>query len=282
MVNELVDASIRQLSPLVARRRVARWFRVMRMEAGLSLDEAAAKLDMTRSGLHRMETAVAIPHVHIARSMMDLYDQYSPEMLDTIRAARQRGWWQGCRAPNREYLGWEAGAAILREVAVVRVPELLQTEDYAHVALAGREQYADQISARRIRKKRLTDPDWPLTVMAVLDEASLRNRQGSPMVMRDQLAHVVAMAERPNVRVRVLPASADVRDRIAGFRLLDFAHPDDSPILYADSVHATIRADRPEEIAEASRVFDALDAAALSEQDSLALIQRVNDELYAT
>src|ERR1700742_3997213 len=98
------------LSPPVARRRAARWLTAMRHDARLSLDEAAPKLDLTRSSLHRLETGVTVANVHIARSMMDLYDVRMPDLLDVIRAARRRDWWHGYHVTGHEYIGWEAGA----------------------------------------------------------------------------------------------------------------------------------------------------------------------------
>lgn len=62
----------------------------MRQQAGLTLEEAAARLDKTRSGLHRRETGYTKTDVHLARSMMDLYNIPDATLLDEIRkAARQ-------------------------------------------------------------------------------------------------------------------------------------------------------------------------------------------------
>lgn len=270
------------LGPLVARRRVARCFRGMRVQAGLSLDEAASKLDVKRSGLHRLESGETAPHVHIARSMMDLYDQYMPDLLDTIRVSRQRGWWREYRVSNRDYVGWESGASGLLEVAVVRIPDLLQTEDYTRTLFVGQEQLADEISTRRIRQQRLTRLDYPLEARIVLDESALRNRLGSSDVMRDQLMHVTAVAECPNVHIRLLPADTGGNVRTSGFRLLGFHDHEDPPVLYADCAQATVREDRQEHVTEARRAFDAIEAVALSEEDSVTLIKRMARELYSS
>jgi len=275
-----MTGQLAMLSPPVARRRVAWCFRDMRRKAGLPLEDAASRLDLTRSGLHRLETGMTTAHVHVARSMMDLYDHYMPDLLDMIRAARQRGWWQDYRVPNRDYLGWEAGAAAVREVAVVRVPDLLQTEDYARELLAGRDQLSDEVRTRRIRQARLNHPDLPLAFTVILDESSLRNCVGSPSMMRSQLAHVIECAEWTTVNVHVLPAGAGAAVRTAGFRLLEFDHPDDPPVLYADCVHGTVREDGDEQVAEARRAFDAIASKALSEEDSKTFIQRLSRELY--
>ncbi len=218
--------------------------------------------------------------MHIARSMMDFYDKFMPNLLDWIRASRRRGWWADYRVPNCDYLGWEAGAAAVREVAVVRLPDLLQTEGYTRELLAGRDHLADEVRTRRIRQARLTGPGSPLTFTAVLDESALRNCVGDPKVMRGQLVRIMECAERPNVDVRVLPADAGASVRTAGFRLLEFDDSDDLPVLYADCAHTTVREDRPEQVAEARRAFNTIASAALSEEDSMAFVRQLSRELY--
>lgn len=279
---------MRAPSPPLARRRVARWLRAMRLDAGLSLEQAAPRLDLTTSSLHRLETGVTQAHVHVARSMMDLYDRRMPELLDVIRASRRRGWWQGYQVADRDYLGWEAGAARVYEAAVLRVPDLLQTEEYTrHLmrelnvrAPAGR--LGDEIHARRIRQSRLTDTEDPLDYSVVLDESALRNRVGDSDVMRHQLARIVECASWPTVHLLVLPASAGAHVRYGGFRLLDFDHPDDPPVLYADVVDSGVREDRPELVADARQLFEIIASSSLSREDAKEFVQRIARELYSS
>jgi len=80
-----------QTSPTFRRRKLARRLRQMREAAGLTLDEAAPKLDKTKSALSRLETAMSRADVHIVRSMMDLYDQYDPDLLELARESRRPG-----------------------------------------------------------------------------------------------------------------------------------------------------------------------------------------------
>jgi DNA-binding XRE family transcriptional regulator len=259
--------------------------RAMRLDAKLSLQQAAPKLDLTTSSLHRLETGETLAHVHIARSMMDLYDIHMPDLLDVIRAARRRGWWRSYQVAHRDYLGWETGATHMYEVATLRLPDLLQTEDYTrHLlhgsrdkALAG--QFGDEIQTRRIRQARLGKPDG-LTYTVILDESTLQNSVGDTGVMRDQLAHITDAASRPTVTVRVLPASAGPDLRCGGFRLLDFDYPGDSPVLYADVVDTTRREDRADLTESTQRLFDQIMSASLSPEASRDLIHRIATELY--
>jgi DNA-binding XRE family transcriptional regulator len=246
----------------------------MREQARLTLDEAAPHLDLTRSSLHRVETGLTQVSVHLARSMMDLYDQHVPDLLDTIRAARKRAWWHGYHADDLEFVAWEAGASHVSEWAVVRLPELLQTEDYTRALLRGSDRLADELAVRRMRQRRLVD-DNPLAFTAMLDESALHNQVGEPEVMRTQLDHLVECSAWSAVTIRVLPASAGAAVRAAGFQILDFDHPDDLPVLYAEVPGGSLRKEGTETIAAARAIFDAVQAAALSCEDSRDFIARL-------
>jgi DNA-binding XRE family transcriptional regulator len=246
----------------------------MREQAGLTLDQAAPRLDLTRSSLNRLETGTTLVNVHVVRSMMDLYDQYSADLLDTVRAARRRGWWHGYRVANPDYVGWETGAGHVLELAAARVPELLQTEDYTRALLADSVDIGAELAARRIRQRRLSE-DASLVLSVVLDEAAVRNTVGGPDVMRAQLAHLVACSSWPAVTMRVLPADAGARVRVGGFRLLDFDHPDDLPVVYLESAVGELREEEAERVIAVRRAFDSISAAALSVEDSQTFVEQL-------
>ncbi|MGH3835051.1 MAG: helix-turn-helix domain-containing protein, partial [Pseudonocardiaceae bacterium] len=69
-------------------RQLARTLRRLREESGLSLEEAAPRLDWSTSKLGRIETAQQGVDVHGVRSMLDLYNvggaQWT-EIIDMVR-----------------------------------------------------------------------------------------------------------------------------------------------------------------------------------------------------
>ncbi len=270
----MTSARVEIGSPLVARRRVARQLRSMRERARLTLDTAAPRLDLTRSALHRVEVGMTRVSVHLARSMMDVYDQYSADLLDTVRAARVRGWWQDFRVTDSDYVAWEAGATHVDEFAVAQMPELLQTEDYARVLLAGARDLDAELAARRIRQRRLTG-ETTLAVSVVVDEAALHNRVGSPAVMRAQLDYLGVCSAWAGVTLRVLPAAAGAHMRAGGFRLLGFDHPDDPPVVYLESAVGVLREEGAERVATVRQVFDSLSSTALTVDESRKFIEQL-------
>jgi DNA-binding XRE family transcriptional regulator len=244
-------------SPSLARRRVARTVRDMREQAGLRLVDAASRLDLSRSALNRMESGATRVSVHLARSMMDVYDHYSPELLDTIRVARSRGWWQEFGLSADDYVGWETGASHVREVATARIPALLQTEDYARALLTDHQDAA--LTVLKIRQHQLAN----LRLSVVLAETALHNDVGGSTVTRTQQTHLLTCATSPTISVRVLPAATVAYLGTSSFRLLEFDQPDDPPVLFTDTVVGTRREDKPRQTRLARDFFDTINQAAV-------------------
>ena len=87
---------------------------------------------------------------------------------------------------------------------------LLQTQDYAEAVMRAidpdvpNKQISQWLEFRMKRQKVLDRQDYT----AILDEAVLHRPFGGPNVIRDQLARLLTISERPNITLRVLPFSA--------------------------------------------------------------------------
>ena len=74
--------------------------------------------------------------------------------------------------------------------------------------------------ARQTLLTRMTAPRF----LAVIHEVALRIPVGEPGVMKRQLRHLLAIAERPNIDLQVVPISAGAHAGLRGpFVILDFA-----------------------------------------------------------
>jgi transcriptional regulator with XRE-family HTH domain len=255
----------------------------MREKAGLTLESAASKLDKTRSSLGRVETGQSRADVHLIRSMMDVYDQYDPDLVDLAREANRPGWWKKYNIEDRGYIGMETEAASLREVTLINIPGLLQTEAYMRASFATETlspaQLANEVRARLFRQGRLTDEEFPLELTAIIDEAALRKKFGHAAAMRAQLQHLVKCADLPTVSIQVLPDDTGLNtSRNGAFTIMDFPAGDPS-LLYVAYVTGALHIEKPEEVAQATILFDQLRSEALSPRESVALIERLATEL---
>jgi hypothetical protein len=273
---------MRKRHPPFRRRKLAKKLRKMRLRALMSTAEAARALDKDVQALYRIEAGETRVDVHLVRSMMDLYDAYDPNLLDQVRDALKTGWWRAFGVEDQGYLDVETEAAVIRELALLTIPGLLQIEAYmralfeAHHRQLSTEKLANDVTVRTIRQQRLTDPDNPLRLHALIDEAALRKMVGGLEVMRRQLRHLLAMAALPNVTVQVLPTDLGAYDAMSGsFTLLSFPDPDDLDVLYVPYVTGAVHVENQAELKESRLSFDRLAVKALSPTESAALIGRI-------
>ncbi len=273
----------------VRRRQLARQLRLLREEAGLTLDAAAPALDWSPSKLSRIENAHQAVDVHSVRSMLDLYDiggQQWTELLDLTRAARQRGWWRAYGLDDKGYVPLEAEASTVRAFAITVMPGLLQTADYARelfrTALYRRStETLDRIvTVRMIRQERLTSEEAPLELVAIVEESVLHRPVGGPAVMRAQLGHIVAAAALGSVTFQVLPTAVGAGPGPDGnFTLLSFDELGEPDMAYVEHAMGAVHLEKEDEVARGRLVFDHLRSAALSPADSVALVERVAAQL---
>ncbi|MBB4904248.1 helix-turn-helix domain-containing protein [Actinophytocola algeriensis] len=277
------------ISPVVLRQEVGRRIRLARQHTGLTVVEAAARLEITRSALSRFENGIGRVNVHLLKSMMDVYDQRMDDVLDMIRQARAPGWWKQYGISDKDFIALETAATRISVYEVTLVPGLLQTAEYARaVFTSGSRQrtedwIANQLEVRLTRQERLTDEEHPLVLEAVVHEFALRNPVGRPAVMRAQLGHLALINELPTVTLRVLPASAFSSEAAyGGFNVLDFPQPGHPSMCHAMHALGDERQDKSEFVEPARLRFARLRAMALDPDESVALIDRVADELWSS
>ncbi|SFB48783.1 Helix-turn-helix domain-containing protein [Amycolatopsis marina] len=273
-------------SPVLRKRRLGRRLRQMRERARMSLEEASARLDTTRSSLSRIEKGESRADVHLVRSMMDLYDHYDADLLDLARAAKRKGWWHAYGIKDRGYIGMETEAVEVLTSQLVYVPGLLQTEDYMRAVFASGsvrrtpDELENQVHARLYRQERLRDEESPLGLTAIVDESALRRPLGGPTAMRAQLRHLVEAAQLPSVTLQVLPYTPKAHSGLEGaFTILRFADLEDPDLLYAEYPTGAIHVEKPDELRAVMLVLNQLRSEALTPEDSVAFIETVATQM---
>ncbi len=273
---------------LVRRRQLARILRELRETADRSIEEAARHLEFSPAKLSRIENALQAVDIHTVKSMLDLYDAGGArwtECLDLARAARQKGWWRAYGLNDTGYVPLEAEASVVWDYTLGYVPGLLQTEAYARVIFGnalrpwGPGELDNAVRARMFRQKRLTDPEHPLELTAILDESVLLRPLGGPAVLRAQLEHLLEAAGLPRVTLQVLPLDAGVTAGLTGtFTILEFGDLGEPDLAYVDHACRAVHVEKAEDVARAKLRFDRLRSEALSPAASVALIERVAAE----
>ncbi|MEW2139204.1 helix-turn-helix transcriptional regulator [Streptomyces sp. NPDC005409] len=178
------------------------------------------------------------------------------------------------------YAEMEARAAYLSTYQAQLVYGLLQTEDYARAVLGVRgEGDLDAKVAARMERQRILDRENPPLMWVVLSEAVLHQEIGGREVMRNQLAHLLALQSREWVQVQILPFEAGAHAGLPGsFNILRLE--DEHDLVYTEDFVQGYMTANPQALREGSLRYDHLQAAALSLEKSAALIARVLEERY--
>ncbi|WP_214401000.1 helix-turn-helix domain-containing protein [Pseudonocardia lacus] len=273
----------------VRRRVLARELRGLREEAGLTLEDAAARLDLAPSTLSRTESGQQQISVHVVKSMLDVYraDDRWDELLRLARASRQRGWWQAFGRGERTHLiGLETEASRVREFTAAYLPGLLQTADYARALFvsglvwSSGEALENAVAMRMIRQERLVDPDEPLHLEAIIDETALHRPIGGAAVHRAQLTHLLQAIELPTVTVQVLPATVGAHPALGlPFSLLSFGDLGEPDIAYVEHALGAVIMDKTPDVERASLYFDRLRTEAAGLADSAALLRKALERI---
>ncbi|WP_059084796.1 helix-turn-helix domain-containing protein [Streptomyces scabiei] len=269
--------------------------RRLREAAGLTTMQAADALDCTKGKISRIENG----HVPVRTSdLIALMQTYGVEDLETRerlgslarRANRRRreGWWHQYGAvladTYRDYIEMENICDGIKTFQAQLIPGLLQTPEYGRaVTVASRawqtaEEIDQFVQVRIARQERLTG-EAPLELWAVLAEGVLRQQVGGPTVMRDQLEHLAAMAEQPNITVQVLPFSRGAHSGMFGpYLLLSFPRVSALDLVLTETPIGNIWMEQESEVAHYRELFDDARTSALPPTESLGLIRHIAKE----
>ncbi len=295
----------RPKSPSAQRRLIALTLKELREKSGKDMKDAASVLDRTISWVGRAERAEMTPSTGDLKVLLDYYGidpngTQAQAILGVARLARQRGgWWHSYTdiMPKDfgNFVGLETAASSLREYEPQLIPGLLQTQDYARaVLLAGnrtpKTTDLEEKLAIRVQRQHLLDVDDPPEVRVVIDEGAMHREIGGPKVLREQLEHLMTVAERPSVTIQVLPYGSGAHPGLDGpFTIIDFppppaGYPDtiQPRLIYIESMMNAWYLEKPEEIIAYGSAWDALCCLAHTPADSVALLRTIADDLSKT
>lgn len=280
-------------SPTIRRRRVARELRQLRMRAGLTLEQAAEQLDMSKSNLSRVENAQVGVKPRDVRAFLAVYGvlgEAAETLIEIARGARERGWWQNYSDVFPEgfefYVGLEADAVSICSYEAEPVPGLLQTEEYARAieqaTFTGDVERA--VAARLTRQQTLrgNDPDGqePPELSSVLNEGVLLRPVGGAAVMRRQLDHLVEMAALPNVTIQVLPFRAGAHPAMTTpYVILTFPDATEEPIVFLDNLTQGLALEEEQHVQGYRKAHETLCKMALTPEASIERIHQAASEL---
>ncbi|MFF3584179.1 helix-turn-helix domain-containing protein [Streptomyces mirabilis] len=272
--------------PTARQMRLGIELRRLREAAGLTAVEAAALLGTGRVQISHIESGLTGVSEQRLRRLTSHYACSDGEFIGVLvamAADRTRGWWEEYRGllPTSflDLSELEHHARFQRHVAILYVPGLLQTEDYARAVFSSRlpELTQDEVELRirhRMARQEITIP-----YEVVLHEAALRIRVSDRAASKAQLTRLLELSEADHITLRVIPFDVD-----------DFAKASSTmtyvggPLTKLDTVvrdapHGSVLIDSEAQLNTYRTSFRRVEAASLEPELSREFIHKLTKEL---
>ncbi|SFO65262.1 Helix-turn-helix domain-containing protein [Actinomadura madurae] len=246
----------------------AYYLRFCRNQRGLSGEAVGRLINASKATVSRIENGV--------------------DRLDGSRAALlDRAWetgglftllvWYASIGHDPQWLAelrtFEQRARIIRVFEPLLFSGLLQTEEYARALFTGGGMPdPEPFVKERMERQDVLDRAF---VMVLLSEAALRWPVGNPQIMREQLAHVLEIAKRPNVVLRVIPRTFETGaypGLDGGLKLV--TGDTFGEVAYTESSGGGRLVSSPTEVAEYAILFARISAKALPEHRTKELVEQ--------
>jgi transcriptional regulator with XRE-family HTH domain len=257
---------------------------------GMNLKEVGAYLQRDASTVSRFESGEYPARRVDVAALLDLYrvdDEEKRERLKELaEAVWQTGWWDEYSKDVKGEmvdLAWlEERSNVIRAYVAIVVHGLLQTPEYAEAVIRSddepwpEEQFQRFISLR-LNRQQVLDADDPPDLFVIMDDSVLFRPFGGRDVLRRQLEHLVELAARPHLEIRVLPRESGTFAGDSGMFTL-FTMPEPYPdAAYTETLAGGLYVES-EKTERFVRAYERLLSATLSAGDSAAFIARVARE----
>ncbi len=170
----------------------------------------------------------------------------------------------------------EAGARILRCWSPVLVPGVLQCESYMRAVLSVEPYTAERLGelvAARLERQAVIGRAY---LTAIIDQHVVHRLIGSATVMAEQCAHLVAMAERSDVALHVVPEGTNV----GLWGAFDIAARDSAVTVRLETVE-DMTSTAPDLVGKVTVAFERILGAAMPRAESLDLIPTAEERWKA-
>ncbi len=238
-------------------RRLGAALREARLERGLGVRQLAQELGRDHSLISRYESGERVPKLEDIATILAIIGvngERRDEILDLARGTNQPRWLAVTLPEQRQMLAalleLERTATSIIEVTPLLIPGLLQTTRYIRAIMTAGGVPADEIETRvavRIGRRETITQDTPAKLTALVGETALRQEIGGPDVMIEQLRHLLAMAKRSNVDLRIIPFTAGWYPALEGpFTVIDST--DSAPVVHLENRRSGLFLHEPEDL----------------------------------
>ncbi len=245
------------------RKRLRNTLVAARREAGCTQKNVAEALDWSPSKVVRIEQGTVPVAPTDARAMLSHYgvtdrDQVN-QLVGLAREAREarslKEYEDILNSTFRDMISQEFGATSIWKHEPSVIPGHFQTASYAQAllrALGEHPKDVTRLAEVRMLRQSIFEVDPIPEMHVVIGEAALLRPIGDADIMREQVARLLELNERPEITLHLLPLAAGAhRGMGRSFTILQFRESDLNDSLYLNDGRE--RADSPESLGEISK-----------------------------
>jgi transcriptional regulator with XRE-family HTH domain len=262
---------------MTPRTMLGRRLRRARETAEQSLRELAEQVGYPHTYIGRVERGEQLPSKALAEAL-DANFNMDGLFMELLKLAHDTA----IPTYSRDVLNKEPESERIQVFASSLIPGLLQTEGYAwelfRKSLPGtpEETLAGHVDIRMQRQSLLKDAESPF-YWAIMDEAALKRPIGGTKCMLGQLQHLQCIAQNPRITVQVVPFTEGAHPMLGGCLTL-LTLRDGTSVAFVESFNSGEMVESTKRVVELTQRFDMARSLALSEANSLDLIQTHMEE----
>ncbi|MFF4151114.1 helix-turn-helix transcriptional regulator [Streptomyces sp. NPDC001651] len=273
--------------PTARQLRLATELRKLREAAGLTARQAAAMLGVSNVQISQIESGLSGVSEQRLRRLASHYacsDQQFVNALVAMATDRTHGWWEEYRGllPTSflDLAELDHHATFQRDVSILYVPGLLQTEGYARAVFSSRIPQLEPAELElRVRHRLARQAGAAFPHEVVIHESALRIRVSDRAGMRTQLTHLLEMSELDRLTLRVIPFDQDGFARASSTMTYIGGAVPRLDTVARDAPHGVLLIDSEAQLAAYRTRFRKVEEVSLAPSRSRDLIHRLAKEL---
>ncbi len=246
---------------------------------------------MSPAQITHIESALAGVSEQRLRRLASHYTCTDEEFIDALVAMatdRTRGWWEEYQGllptPFLDLSELDHHSRFQRNVAILFVPGLLQTEDYARAVYSNRipeltEKELELRVRHRIARRVIIEGSSPVPFDAVIHEAALRMMVSNRAASQAQLTHILERSEADHITVRVIPFALEGFSRGGSTMAYVGGSTAKLDTVIRDGPTGAIYVDAEAQLATYRERFDKVKALSLDRERSRDFIHKLAKEL---
>ena len=178
---------------------------------------------------------------------------------------------------------FEDKATRIHEWEMRAIPGLLQTRSYASAVIGACRPYDSQEelerdAAARVERQNILTRDDPPKLWVVLNEGVLRQAVGGARVMREQLDHLLSLADAQGIVLQVLPFAVPDAPGVDGPAAI-FEFDDSATVAYLEGWGSGRVLKDAKEVTAIATALSMIRGCALSPIDSVRFMTKIRSEL---